>query len=260
MEIYGLRKMSCERTEFRAKVLVVDDEPDLLELLVDELRDAGYDVEMASSGNQAISRLARTNVDVVISDVRMPDGSGVDLLEQIQRRGDGRPKLIFATGYSDRKIVELLDKGAEAVFLKPLDLDALRKVVASLVTPKDENWLRGKERVTCDFPAHFFSIDQNGSDARVVNLSLSGAFFEVPFVELLPADGGRVEFKIFSPPSRTLRVSGSGIVRWRRLEAGGNQPLGFGLQFVFLGPESRQALSLLINEVRTKSQVAGQNQ
>ncbi|MEO5769085.1 MAG: response regulator, partial [Polyangia bacterium] len=63
-----------------AKILVVDDEPDFRNLVAHELGEEGYGVSTANDGLRAISCLATTEYDVVVTDVRMPGASGVDVL------------------------------------------------------------------------------------------------------------------------------------------------------------------------------------
>src|SRR5262249_50356239 len=60
------------------RALVVDDEPGMVELVTTLLRDSGWQVEVAATGRSALERVRSTRFDVVLSDLRMPDGSGED--------------------------------------------------------------------------------------------------------------------------------------------------------------------------------------
>ncbi|HZY09295.1 MAG TPA: response regulator, partial [Ilumatobacteraceae bacterium] len=64
----------------KSRILIVDDEPSMREMLRIVLRRDGYDVTVAANGTQAIDILKRERVDLLLSDIRMPDVSGVDVL------------------------------------------------------------------------------------------------------------------------------------------------------------------------------------
>ena len=71
-------------------LLVVDDEPDLRTLYELSLLREGYDVDSAGSVEEAWSRLAERNYSAVITDMRLPDGNGIDLLRRLVAAGDDR--------------------------------------------------------------------------------------------------------------------------------------------------------------------------
>ncbi|MBI5850050.1 MAG: response regulator, partial [Planctomycetes bacterium] len=81
-------------------VLVVDDEPDLAESCAFFLKRAGYRVATAVSGAAAMKHLSESSFDVVLSDVRMPGMSGVQLLEQVKAR-DPDIEVILVTAYPE---------------------------------------------------------------------------------------------------------------------------------------------------------------
>jgi len=112
-------------------LLVVDDEPDLRTLYELTLLREGYDVETAGSVEEAWQRLSERSYSAVISDMRLPDGSGLDLLRRIEAAG--RPeKTIVITAYgSAENAVEALKAGAFDYLTKPVDLRQFRGVVAS---------------------------------------------------------------------------------------------------------------------------------
>ncbi|MCB0420444.1 MAG: response regulator [Bdellovibrionales bacterium] len=104
------------------KILVVDDEPDLCEIVSFHLESAGYKTAIAGSGNSAIEWLKNNPCDLVISDIRMPDGSGLDIFAYISEYRKKIP-IIFMSGFSDVHPEELKKKeGVLEVFSKPADL------------------------------------------------------------------------------------------------------------------------------------------
>ncbi|MEF7614280.1 sigma-54 dependent transcriptional regulator [Aquincola sp. MAHUQ-54] len=112
-------------------LLVVDDEPDLRTLYELTLLREGYDVETAGSVEDALARLAGRRYSAVITDMRLPDGCGLDLLRHIEQHG--RPeKAIVITAYgSAENAVEALKSGAYDYLTKPVDLRQFRAVVGS---------------------------------------------------------------------------------------------------------------------------------
>jgi len=112
-------------------LLVVDDEPDLRTLYELTLLREGYDVDSAGSVEEAWSRLSERHYSAVITDMRLPDGTGLDLLRRLEgaRRGE---KAIVITAYgSAENAVEALKAGAFDYLTKPVDLRQFRTVVAS---------------------------------------------------------------------------------------------------------------------------------
>ncbi|MDP1692834.1 MAG: sigma-54 dependent transcriptional regulator [Burkholderiaceae bacterium] len=112
-------------------LLVVDDEPDLRTLYELTLLREGYDVETAGSVEEALLHLKDRSYSAVITDMRLPDGSGLDLLTKLEQ-GSRREKAIVITAYgSAENAVEALKAGAYDYLTKPVDLRQFRSVVAS---------------------------------------------------------------------------------------------------------------------------------
>jgi two-component system, NtrC family, response regulator PilR len=112
-------------------LLVVDDEPDLRTLYELTLLREGYDVETAGTVEAATLHLKDRVYSAVITDMRLPDGTGLDLLRWLEENGR-REKAIVITAYgSTENAVEALKAGAYDYLTKPVDLKQFRAVVAS---------------------------------------------------------------------------------------------------------------------------------
>lgn len=107
------------------KILIVDDEPDLRDLLSEEFQHHGCEILEAANGHLALRCLMTNKVDVVISDVRMPDMDGTQLLEKIREIDPKKPHVFLLTGYADIDAKEATKKGAKALFLKPINWQKL---------------------------------------------------------------------------------------------------------------------------------------
>src|SRR3954469_10646868 len=116
-----------------AQVLVVDDEPDLRTLYELTLLREGYRVEAAGTLAEAWQQLEAKRFDAVITDMRLPDGHGMELLHRMttQQRAE---RCIVMTAYgSAENAVEALKAGAFDYLTKPVDLKQFRTVVASAI-------------------------------------------------------------------------------------------------------------------------------
>ena len=112
-------------------LLVVDDEPDLRTLYELTLLREGYDLDTAGTVQEALLHLKDRTYSAVITDMRLPDGSGLDVLRWLEE-GNRREKAIVITAYgSSENAVEALKAGAYDYLTKPVDLKQFRGVVAS---------------------------------------------------------------------------------------------------------------------------------
>ncbi len=110
-------------------LLIVDDEQSLLDFLRLLFEGEGYDVTTAGSLAEANSLIDRDSFDLVLSDILMPEGSGLDLLRKLKAR-DPRASVIMMTAYSStRSAIEAMRLGAFDYIAKPFEVDEL-KVVA----------------------------------------------------------------------------------------------------------------------------------
>lgn len=109
----------------KVRILVVDDDPGVCALLGEKLSRDGFECQTCSSGSGALELLAREAFDVLISDLRMPGMSGLELLKEVRVK---YPPLTFlmATGENDVRVgVEAMKQGAADYLLKPFQLDAV---------------------------------------------------------------------------------------------------------------------------------------
>ena len=108
-----------------ARLLVVDDDTDLLRLLAMRLQATGYDVATADSVAAARSRLGVERFDLVVSDVRLPDGDGLALFEDIRRQHPALPVILLTAHGTIPDAVEATALGVAGYLTKPFDSQAL---------------------------------------------------------------------------------------------------------------------------------------
>lgn len=116
-----------------AQILVVDDEPDLRTLYELTLLREGYRVEAAGSVSEAWQHLDAGRFDAVITDMRLPDGLGMEILQRIQQDQRSERCVVMTAYGSAENAVEALKAGAFDYLTKPVDLKQFRSVVASAV-------------------------------------------------------------------------------------------------------------------------------
>lgn len=115
------------------RIMVVDDEPELLEVIASSLEMFGAQVVSASSGKKAASLLKSEAIDIIISDVRMPDGDGIFLLGETRNLNAKRPAFFFLSGFSDLSMEDALGRGAQGMFYKPIGIGALATSILSVL-------------------------------------------------------------------------------------------------------------------------------
>ena len=111
--------------------LIIDDEPDIRELLSITLSRMDIDVETAGDFRSAVKRLGDRRYDLVLTDMRLPDGDGLDLVEWIQAHQPGVPVAVITAHGNVEAAVRALKLGAFDFISKPLDLTALRRLITS---------------------------------------------------------------------------------------------------------------------------------
>src|SRR3989441_5871044 len=112
-----------------ARLLVVDDERSMRELLSIVLRREGYDVTLAENGRTAIDALERGRYDLLISDIKMPDMSGVEVLRAAKRIDQDILGIMITAFASADTAIEAMRLGACDYLSKPFDIDLLKMKV-----------------------------------------------------------------------------------------------------------------------------------
>jgi len=131
----------------RYDVLVVEDDLDLCEALCDTLEIEGYKVLAANNGTEALSKLAKHNFKLVVSDIQMPVMDGFQLLNNMQQMHPETPVLLMTAYGTIPKAVEAMQSGAADYLIKPFEASVLVAKVSELVQIESEQI---SERVVFD--------------------------------------------------------------------------------------------------------------
>src|SRR5512147_1615162 len=102
-------------------ILVVDDDPDIRQVLQDRLQSYGYAVDTASDGWAALRALARTTPSGIFLDLRMPGMDGSEVLEHIRLQLPSIPVVIITAASAPEQVIRAISAGAQTCILKPFD-------------------------------------------------------------------------------------------------------------------------------------------
>ncbi len=123
-----------------ARVLVVDDEPQILRAVQMKLRGAGYSVDTAASAEEALMKAGMRPPEAIILDLLLPDGSGTEVCREL-RRWNTAPILVLSAVGEEKEKIEALDAGADDYVTKPFSGDELLarlRAVLRRATPSTE--------------------------------------------------------------------------------------------------------------------------
>lgn len=113
----------------KASVLIVDDELKIRRILQIMLENENYKTEQAKDGVEALKKMETVDFDLIITDMKMPNMNGIELLEQIQKRDNTAPVIMMTAYGTIQTAVEAMKKGAYDYILKPFDLEEMKITV-----------------------------------------------------------------------------------------------------------------------------------
>lgn len=114
-----------------AKILVVEDEENMRELIMEELTDAGYEVDDAPNAEEALKKLESCDYDLITVDIEMPGMNGLELAGKIREKKKNA-KIVLLTAYSHYKN-DLASWAADAYIVKSMDFTELKDAVERLL-------------------------------------------------------------------------------------------------------------------------------
>ncbi|MFP4458907.1 MAG: response regulator [Candidatus Zixiibacteriota bacterium] len=133
--------MSNLNSTMKIRILLVDDEEKIINMLSRHFRFKGYEVYIAKNGREALEQLEQIKIDIIISDIKMPILSGIDLLRSV-RRHYPMIHVIMITGYVTLdNVLACMRLGADSCIFKPFeDMDELDEAV-DYATKNIKQWL-----------------------------------------------------------------------------------------------------------------------
>ena len=119
-------------TDRLTRLLLVEDDEQYAEMIMLQMKSAGYDVTHASSGAEALTKLESGTCDLILSDILMPGMSGLEMLDEIERRGVAVPVIVMSAYGSVDTAIQALKKGAYDYVSKPFKKDELLLAIRKL--------------------------------------------------------------------------------------------------------------------------------
>ena len=113
------------------RILVVDDEPAILQLCLKVLGRVGHEVDGAADGESALTKLAAGAVDLLVVDYKMPGINGFEVIRRA-RALNGSMRIVLITGHGTREVVgEAIDGGVNGILVKPFTTDELTQTISA---------------------------------------------------------------------------------------------------------------------------------
>jgi CheY-like chemotaxis protein len=225
-----------------ALVLVVDDEELLRESLAMTFEARGFKTLTARNGKEALEIATKQKVDLIVSDMRMPEGDGVWLLDKLRALHHSKPPVILATGFADITLEDAYAKGAEVILPKPFSINQLMAGVGHALCPPAERWRTPTGK----------ALTRVVTEPRIA-LGRGGIF--VAEKHALPEIGAVIGLRIETPRYGGLTIEGEGVVRWFR--GNGNREIvaGFGVEFRCLEATCRMKVIEAIEALSTRAYI-----
>lgn len=129
-------------------MLLVEDSPELADNLAELVAEANFDAQVVHSAEAALGALTHAHFDVVLSDLRLPSQSGVDLIRALRESGNGTPVILMSAFADDAAQAKARKLGVVAILVKPVDCAGLLGALATL--PSSAQSLHSDESVRKD--------------------------------------------------------------------------------------------------------------
>ena len=188
------------------KILVVDDEVELCNIISQRFKIFGYNVDKAYGGEEAWELFQANKYDIVVSDVRMPKMTGDQLVQKIRSHNPVCPAIFFITGYTDLEKAEIFKMGVDGVFGKPFNAANLMSSIRKAIMPLQLRWSVPQPVP----PVCKFEWSEAGSNLPP---EFGRGGFAIQAQKKPLRVGQRLEFDFANVNDRPA-VSGKGIVRW----------------------------------------------
>lgn len=212
-----------------ATILVVDDEPELLEIFAAWLSRSGCRVLTAANGLEALNVIQGAKIDAMISDIRMPVMDGIALVRRLHELRTRIPSIIFVSGFGDIDVREVYSLGVQAMITKPVSRDQLLTALGNCLARRSELWLtpvkaEPEESIDLELPGM-----QEAIDAKTLQFGQGG--FCIAYPKTMAECAIAFSIKLVK---ENIELKGQGRVRWTAAKSG-----HLGIEFEYLEPATR---------------------
>jgi CheY-like chemotaxis protein/Tfp pilus assembly protein PilZ len=229
------------------RILLVDDEPTFCAAFALEFQNIGFHVVTAENGRRALEIIDEFQVDIIITDVRMPEMDGIELLRQVKSNKPEMPIIVLTGGWSGITSSLFLGLGAAAYFTKPFVRGALVDAVMRLLNMQMGPFQSFPNCAVVDLKVSLNLLGQGQkAESRVVSLAPKGCFIALDKNYPEINDVISVKIELNSPEEF---IATSGVVRWVSFVAHKWVPTGIGVEFTNL---NRPQIDLIANYIKIR--------
>lgn len=149
-----------------ARILIIDDDENILKVLQTILEDEGYIVETAETAKKGVAKSQKDFFNLALIDVRLPDMEGIDLLTKLP---ETKPKMrkIIVTGYPTlQNAVAAVNKGADAYVMKPFDVEKILVTIKEQLDKQTEEKAYSENKIAEFISSRVKELDSKGKAAK----------------------------------------------------------------------------------------------
>jgi CheY-like chemotaxis protein len=228
----------------QATLLIVDDEPNLCEIILGWFEKEGSRVLSAENGFSALELLQKQEVNAIVTDIRMPGMDGTELVRRSKALGKYTPAAVSISGFSDITPREAYDLGIEAQLSKPVGRKALVSAVRNSLMDREQLWAEPFRPTT--LPTLKVQFESFGSALKSRKILFGHGGFCIATKVFFP-EASSIGFELDFAGEKQM-VSLQGVVRW---SAPGEQLAG--VEITRVGDPSRSWVAELARSNRTGS-------
>lgn len=237
-------------TENKKKlVLVVDDQNDFLQAVIDELSFLGFTTIAAKDGQEGFNIASTTTLDLIISDIRMPNKDGQWFLTELRKIKKSNPPFVFMTGFADLSIQDAYAMGVDGFLGKPLNPEKLELLLTRLVSPIESRFdILPKEKPSYNLVKKF-SCDFNNPSLTEIRFGRGGAYIAFEKISFQVGDCVSFQFQFADGPIKMLE--GIGTIVWKSENSQGLAD-EYGLSFDYI---TKETLSSWLNILKKEEKL-----
>jgi CheY-like chemotaxis protein len=235
-------------------ILIVDDEPDVREVLKETFEAFGFNAKEAQDGKDALAKTEAEKFHLVLTDLRMPVMTGQELIKALREKNPQHPKILAISGYTESSVEELLDIGCDGFFAKPFNSEAIKNAIKFSLLRRDDGWKTPPPKPIKTIIEKRFATFDKLTESKEVRFGRSGLYLFHKFD--LPFQGEHVEFSIKIADHNPFReLAGVGTVRWVRDQDTNGLTRGIGVEIVHLKPDSLPSYCAWLDKQNFKASV-----
>ncbi len=122
----------------KKRILIIEDDDEMRSLLKDFIEEEGYEADSVEKGTYAFRKLMKESFDLIITDIRMPGYSGLEILPELKRLQPGIPIVVITAFGSEEVYRKALSRGANAYLEKPIHFHKLKELIQKIISTKEK--------------------------------------------------------------------------------------------------------------------------